>query len=267
MDQITRGVVGSKIWIPTLKLVVLGFSLMGALNVYAESGVSTSANSILTSSSSDHKDHGTHNEHHPESAEPRWGSIVKSSKDIVVPVDLIKKIENEYILYQRNAKKDQTSTDAEIKSHMTRSLAEIDLTFQPLSGDPTEGSVAFKIPAGGATIDLSHVVIKEVGSFKFQLKPLHAPDKMRWFLYYIGGAKKKKIEGEEFGSGCTMWADVSGWWQNQHLKKEGTVLYAARQRYIHILSGVWVAVGVGQNELKLASFQFFDSRYPERSCQ
>lgn len=183
-----------------------------------------------------------------------------SSRDIKVPRTLVQQLETEYRAYLL---KNQGSDKAPIRRHLLNLACELTQT-RPLA---LQEEVRVVAPVGGGVIDLSDFVTLQRGMFRMKLvvrlENDMEPEGLR--IFFISDAKARVIEGEEFGSGCNKYMEITSYF-NKGTTQKGFEVYTANQRYLSVLGGAFVAVSFTKEALWVGTLRVMDSRFPHLMC-
>lgn len=189
----------------------------------------------------------------------------QSNKELLIPNQLIKKIEEDYRAFLKTAKKEEGSEKAEKGVNRKLIIARIELTQEKRAA--LKNNTRIITPPGGGTIDLEDVVTPLKGSFHLSVKmedDRHI-DQTVHRVYFISQTKKRTIEKEEYGAGCGKFFDITSYYAST-VRSPGATLYTADQRYVSVLGGTFVFVSHTAEALQLASLTFMDSRFTKWSC-
>lgn len=185
----------------------------------------------------------------------------QSSRDVKLPKDLVKLIENEYREYlKKNKFPDQ--------ENLNRKLLNVSVELRQKRVAALPEDVRIATPLGGGVIDLSDFVTPVRGSFQMSM---HASREDKTSVsdlnaFFISHAKARNIQDEQFGAGCGKYMDITSYF-NKKMANAGFELYTADQRYASVLAGTFVLVSFTKEALEVGSVTFSDSRFPELMCE
>jgi len=188
-----------------------------------------------------------------------------SNREVLVPAELIRELERWYLSDFRLRKKDDLSTEAQILANIPRKLLNIVLAFKPKSGNALKEAAELRLPTGGGLVDLANSVTGDQGAFLAQMRTDKLPDGANLRVFYVSGARRGKVLGEEYGVGCGSWLELTSWYNNTH-DHEPLEVFAAEQRHIRVMAGTWVFAALREGELHLAAVTLKDSRHPHLQC-
>lgn len=193
------------------------------------------------------------------------GEVVKSSRDLLVPKAVVKELESWYLKVQHKLNPVTSTGDVEVMGSLQRQLLDLELTLTPKSGKALDRAIQFKLPTGGGEIDLADIVKGRKGGFDVRMKVSKMPENPELRLFYISGARRRKIQDEEYGAGCGKWAEMTSWF-NTKMSHEALTVYATDQRHISVLAGTWLFAIVSGPELWLGTLTLTDSRNAHLQC-
>jgi hypothetical protein len=204
-------------------------------------------------------------------AEYVHGVVEKTSKEFLIPRDLRAHIEKQYLQFIRKENPKIVLPDEEITARIPREFLNVSIFLRASAPGVLRNHTEYKLPRGGGEIDLKDVVTGTKGSFflTYQLARTSAPDVLLKdvHVYFAGEVKKRKIDGQEFGSGCNTFMEVTEQMQAANASG-GLQLNATAQRYLPVIGGVFYFVDFNpERKMYLASVRIKDTRYPESSCQ
>lgn len=121
-------------------------------------------------------------------------------------------------------------------------------------------------PRGGGEIDLSRFLTGRPGSFyvKFIFDPHKAKDSSK--VFFVSQTRKRKIDGEVFGTGCKKFLEISHG-LDKVSKGEGILVNTTRSRHVTVLGGSFVFASVQNRDIRLSQVTFKDSNHPEYFCE
>lgn len=193
------------------------------------------------------------------------GEVTKSSREIKVPVQLVDELESWFLKEQHRIHQVTSLSDLEIMGALHRQLLDVEVDFIAYESDALKESIHFRLPTGGGEIDLAQSIHGSKGGYKIQMKLSKLPDNTVLRVFYISNARRRTVEGEEFGSGCWKMAEMTRWFTQTH-QKEPLQVYATDQRDISLVGGTWLFAAVGDSSLWLSAVTLTDSRFPQHLC-
>jgi hypothetical protein len=193
--------------------------------------------------------------------------VHRSNRDIQVPKTLVKELEKWYAFEERRRDPQRAGTDLELIGALKRQLLNVKTVFEPKSGDALPHGLNFRLPTGGGLIDMGEHVTGERGGFWMRLDIQNPQVSMIGpRLFYLSGARRRTVRGDDVGMGCGKWAELSGWFGRKG-RKQGLDVYAPDQRYVSVLAGTWLVAAVTAGELHLGTVTFTDKRFPHLLCE
>lgn len=181
------------------------------------------------------------------------------SRDVKVPRSLVHKLEADYRAFLK-------ANEVPGKEHINRKLMNMSVELTQKRNAALHEDTRIVTPLGGGIVDLNEVVTPLRGSFNLkimaQTEDGKAPENLK--MYFISHAKRRKIDGSDYGTGCGKYMDVTGYLKR---KPAGLELYTAGQRYLSVVGGTFVAVAFAKEGLNVGTITFRDSRYPELLCE
>ena len=195
------------------------------------------------------------------------GHAKMANRDVKVPRELIKEIEQWFIETERTRDPTRAGTDLEVLATLKRQLLNLEVVLLPKSGGALEQGVKFKLPTGGGTIDLADYISGTHGSFWVKMALGREIEGLAGLkVFFLSESRRRTVLGEEIGSGCGRLAEMSTWFARDH---SGGALdvYIADQRYVSVLAGTWLFAALAKNGLHLGTITLTDSRYPFLLCQ
>ncbi len=188
-------------------------------------------------------------------------SAKQSSRDVKIPRALVTRLESEYRAYL-------TSNQLPPQETLKRKLIDVSVELRQRKPAALHEDVRINTPLGGGVIDLAEFVTPLRGAFQLLIKPRgenHASiDNLR--VFFVSRAKERLIDGENYGSGCGRFMEVTKVFDKK-MSSTGFELFTADQRYVSVLSGVFVMAAFTKDALQVGSVAFADSRFPELMCE
>jgi hypothetical protein len=129
-----------------------------------------------------------------------------------------------------------------------------------------QSPVKIVFPRGGGAVDLAQFINNKQGSFyvKFEFEQ-DSPKEAQGFIFFVSQARKRKIDGEVFGSGCKKFMDIHKGLALAS-KSQGILVNTTRSRHLSVLGGNFIFASVLRKEIRLAQVSFKDSSHPEYFC-
>lgn len=201
------------------------------------------------------------------------GKHLRSDKAVVVPSQLVKEIEQTYIARIRQADDKDIRTDLQIKMEIPRTPLGMNLYLTPQGGKSLEEEVYFKLPAGGAQIDLENYLSDSRGLFKLRVELSQEADDEEEIeedianlrVYFIPRHHRLVRGDEALGLGCGTYAEISSFFKSEILKN-GLDLTTTHRGYFPVIVGTYILVVYRPEGLKLASLTITDSRFKNSLC-
>lgn len=197
----------------------------------------------------------------------------QSDKDIKAPKLLVEEIERTFLKHYKKTFPDKNTSEVNILSSIPRKYLGFDVYMRPTSNKLAMNEI-IHIPfsRGGGYIDLANIVEGTAGSFYlnvlFDLQDMNMEpsDIKQLKVYFMSRSIRRTIDGEEWGSGCGKFLDLTHFFKNQ-IMNDGLLLNAKDQRYLSMLAGTFYFVIFKQGELFLATVTFEDSRFKDLVCR
>lgn len=184
-----------------------------------------------------------------------------SSRDVAIPVGLVKRIEKNYEDYL--AKEGVVN-----KSPVKRVLLNVRADLRQERPGALHENSRVMTPLGGGIVDLAELVTPVRGAFTATIEATtesgEAPDNMH--VYFVSHARSRKIDREDYGAGCGKWMEITRFFRKA-MKSGGFELYTAGQRYLSVVGGTFVMVGFSKDAISVGSLTLTDSRYPDALCE
>ncbi len=115
---------------------------------------------------------------------------------------------------------------------------------------------------GGGTIDFSHFTTGKNGTFQIFFDTEEFAQGKQFSAFYVSRARKRKLDGEIWGSGCRTYMDLTKYLDGVG-KKKGIEVNTTRSRHDSLMGGHFIFT-VG-HELTRVSFK--DSANPHLFCE
>lgn len=202
--------------------------------------------------------------HHTDLDERQDIQLADSTDDIRVPASLWDLMEGKILPLE---KKPEVNFSAAEKS-----AGYIFVPVRVLLDEKNEG--VLKKPhmnlifaRGGGTIDLAEFVTEQKGSYfvKFDLaEELGHSKELK--VYFVSGAKKRKIADEVVGAGCNTFFDISKKFDAQFVL-QGFKVNTTRDRHISVLGGTFVFSVKKDNQIYISQVTFTDSSNKHLLCE
>jgi hypothetical protein len=149
----------------------------------------------------------------------------------------------------------------------------LDIFFGPLrvllveknEGVLREPKFQIDFPLGGGKLDLSEFTSGKVGTFFFGLEIPDSSELTNFRVFYVGGGKRRKIDGEIFGTGCKKFVNISDHFQRE-MSKEGIRLNTSRNRHVTVLAGNFVLTAQRGKQIVVTQLTVTDSKNQNLLC-
>lgn len=119
---------------------------------------------------------------------------------------------------------------------------------------------------GGGTIDMADFVTSQRGSFfvKFDLaEEMKGQKDLK--VFFVSGAKKRKINEEVLGAGCNTYFDLTKKFDGNFIK-QALKVNTTRDRHVSVLSGTFVFSVKKESQIYISQVSFTDSRNKHLLC-
>lgn len=200
-----------------------------------------------------------------ETGSETTAEIAKLNREVMVPDQLVREIERWYIAdYHLRNERDERA-EHEILATIRRRLLDLYVLFQPIRGEALHVSSRVNLPTGGGIIDFADLLQGGLGGFTMKMELEKQPKAGKLRVFYVSGARRRKLEDGDYGAGCDKWAELTSWFHSPEAK-EPIKLYATEQRHISVAAGTWVFAHLEGDQLSLAALTFKDSRFPALQC-
>lgn len=189
-------------------------------------------------------------------------AAMASARDVILPAALVSQIEREYreYIFEKN------KVLKVEKTGLNRGFLDVSVELTQDRVAALSENIQILLPMGGGVIDLEPYVSTEPGSFKVKfVSKLNKEPVTGLHVYFVSHGHKRKIDGETYGAGCGTFMGLTRTF-NQVMAGEGFRVYSTDQRYVSVLSGIYVITKFDPDALYVASVVIKDSRYPEMSC-
>jgi hypothetical protein len=122
-------------------------------------------------------------------------------------------------------------------------------------------------PLGGGLLDFANYVKVEEGSFRIEVEMgLDTTDAEQFRVFYWGNGKRRKIDGDVFGSGCKNVHELTGFFKTKVFVR-GLAATTHRRKYVTTLAGTYVFVVKKGGALYISQLTMQDSRYGFLQCR
>lgn len=134
------------------------------------------------------------------------------------------------------------------------------------SGVLRADDLEIEYPRGGGEVNFSKIVLGEKGSIfiKFDLSGFNDPKAVR--AYFLSRSKKRKVDGDIYGSGCNVFFELGPDFFNQN-GSSGLKVNVTLKRHISTLGGHFIFTYKDKEKLYVSQIQFLDSQSSELLCQ
>lgn len=126
--------------------------------------------------------------------------------------------------------------------------------------------IAIEFPKGGGEVDLAKFIANENGSFYVGFDfPEFEGATMKKVLF-ISRSKKRRIDGEVWGSGCNKAVDVTTQFLKSMEKNEGIKVNTTRHRHISVIGGTFILAATKDGQNFITQVTFTDSSHLDSLC-
>ena len=195
------------------------------------------------------------------------GTIYKSDKDAPIPNKLIEILEEQYVTAYRLENPDSPLTDLQLTLQVPRRLLQISVQLIEKNAGTLTGNTEFRLPLGGAAIDLAEYIAGEKGVFytRLLLEGLEEEQMENVKVYFVSNSKKMSVQEDIYGAGCGKFFDISKFYHNV-VSQQGHEVAAANLRYIGQMIGTFFFFYAESDAFYVGSTSFIDSRYQDAHC-
>lgn len=188
-------------------------------------------------------------------------SAKQSSRDVKIPRSLVARLEKEYREYL-------THNQFPAQESLKRRLLDVSVELRQKREVALHENVRINTPIGGGIVDLADFVTPLRGAFQMKIRPrVEGSDHVEGLrVFYISQAKKRSLDGEDFGAGCGKLMELTSFF-GKKMGGHGFDLYTADQRYLSVVGGTFVLAAFAKEALQVASVTFTDSRFPDKMCE
>ncbi len=130
----------------------------------------------------------------------------------------------------------------------------------------TDPLIRIEFPNAGGEIDFSKYVKADRGTFQisFDFVGLAEGDSLQ--VYYVSKARKRKLDGELYGSGCKNFFAVKDYISKVNAK-EGLVVNVTRDRHDSAVGGHFIFSYKKDKQTYISQVSFTDSKRPDLFCE
>ncbi len=193
-------------------------------------------------------------------------SVAEFSQDILIPIQLWDLVEGKAI--------DPTTGIASPAEGAVTPGNSGNIIFAPLRVllfEKNEGvlkspKMQIDYPLGGGQLDLSEVTTGKIGTFFFGIEIPEISGLIQTRVFYVSGARKRKLDGDVFGSGCQLFMDISEKFQHE-MKKEGIKVNTSRNRHVSVLAGNFILTAHKDNQILVSQLTVIDSKNSHLLCR
>lgn len=196
------------------------------------------------------------------------GNQESSGRDVLIPKELTKIIENLYIAAVKADKKSENLTDLQITSRIPRMLMAMKVYLKEVSKGVLKENTVFELPTGGGEIDLAQVLGDRKGSFHLGIELLPKSEQdisSQAKVFFVSNHTERAIDGKTVGMGCRRFVDLSKGFATL-MKQEGLKVNTTAHRHVSMIAGTFVFAIAEKDALHLATLTLTDSRYPSLLC-
>lgn len=128
-----------------------------------------------------------------------------------------------------------------------------------------EKSYTIQFPRGGGFLDLAKYVSNQNGSFyiHFQLPGEDKADQIK--AYFVSKAKKRKLDGEVWGSGCKSAVEISSFYKKA-ISTGKFEVNTTRDRHLSLIGGHFIVSVNDGKQIKVTQVTIYDSRRADLTC-
>ncbi len=128
-----------------------------------------------------------------------------------------------------------------------------------------EKSYTIQFPRGGGFLDLAKYVSNQNGSFyiHFQLPGDDKADQIKAF--FVSKAKKRKLDGEVWGSGCKSAVEISSFYKKA-ISTGKFEVNTTRDRHLSLIGGHFIVSVNDGKQIKVTQVTIYDSRRADLMC-
>lgn len=128
-----------------------------------------------------------------------------------------------------------------------------------------DGHTEIDFGPGGGEIDLRDLVEPHNGSFYFIAEFLPDVKDIKRNVFFLSGAKQRKIDGQVYGAGCKSYLNVSTAFEKA-AQTTGFLVNTTEGRHIAALAGTYFFAASHEGKLHLASLTIKDDGHRELQC-
>lgn len=140
------------------------------------------------------------------------------------------------------------------------------LLFEKNEGVLKSPKMQIDYPLGGGQLDLSEVTTGKIGTFFIGIEIPEISGLIQTRVFYVSGARKRKLDGDIYGSGCQLFMDISEKFQSE-MKKEGIKVNTSRNRHVSVLAGNFILTAHKDNQILVSQLTVIDSKNSHLLCR
>lgn len=194
-------------------------------------------------------------------------NMAATTQDVSLPPKLWEELESVYRPLALDLTQ-KTETDSKAKLEIPTDFFAFHVYLvEKTKGVLKKGNVDLQFGKGGGVLNLEDFVNDEKrGTFYLGLQPNITYEKSDVFkVFYLSNAKKVKIDGEEFGSGCGHYLEITDFY-GKAMKTDGLLLNTSGARYVSQLVGSYFMAVSVKGKLNLSQLTILDSRHKNQHC-
>ena len=133
------------------------------------------------------------------------------------------------------------------------------------SGVLRDSALAIEFPKGGGEVDFSSLRGKENGSFFLGMEIPEFTEASMVKVLFISHAKKRRIDGEIWGSGCNKVLDITEEFMKA-MKGAGLKLNTTRSRHFTVAGGTFILAATKDGQNFISQITIKDSEKSDLAC-
>lgn len=126
--------------------------------------------------------------------------------------------------------------------------------------------IQISYPRGGGKLDLRQYLTGEIGTFFIRFQPIHIDKADRQFTLFWSRAKKRRIDGEVYGSGCNKVLRMNSDWETLQSSR-GFEVNTHRDRHLSVIGGRFFFISNKGSEYYLSQIYILDSERKDLFCE
>ncbi len=133
------------------------------------------------------------------------------------------------------------------------------------SGVLRNDAMAIEFPKGGGEVNFSSLRGKENGSFFLGMEMAEFAEASMVKVLFISHAKKRRIDGEIWGSGCNKVLDITEEFMKA-MKGSGLKLNTTRDRHLTVAGGTFILAATKDGQNFISQITIKDSEKMDLAC-